>query len=405
MAARLNSSNVEKLKDGEFLWDPDLKGFGVRGRSSGQFYVLKTRINGRQRWFTIGRHGAPWKPEKARQQALVMLGQIANGDDPSDERASRKRAMTVAELCDVYLDEGCDHKSESTIATDKGRIERHIKPLLAKRLVQDVSRQDIAMFLRDIAAGKTATDQKTKKQGRAIVRGGRGTASRTVGLLGGIFSFAEDRGLIEQSPVKGIKRYRDKKVERFLSEAELARLGGALSSLEQTGQLSPFAAAAIRLLLFTGARKNEILSLKWSSVDLEREMIFLPDSKTGQKPIFLSGPARAILSELPRMSGNPFVICGSKPGEHLTDLKRPWEKLLKEAGITDLRIHDLRHHFASTGAMGGLSLPMIGRLLGHARAETTARYAHLADDPVRKANDAVATRIADGLLPRKQASS
>jgi integrase len=334
----------------------------------------------------------------ARKKALSILGDIADGDDPTAAREAASRHMTVAELCVLYLAEGCSDKKPSTLATDRGRIERHIKPLLGKRDIFDIKRRDVDQFMRDVADGKTKADIKTGKQGRAIVRGGKGTASRTVGLLGGIYSFAVERGIVDQNQVRGIKRYKDKRVERFLSEDELSRLGVALANAEASGAVSLYAIVAIRLLLLTGARKGEILSLQWEWIDFERGIIFLPDSKTGMKPIFMSAPVMQILSELPRMTDNPYVICGEHQGSHIKDLKRTWNRVRVDAGLQSLRLHDLRHHFASVGAMGGLSLPMIGKLLGHSRSETTARYSHLADDPVRRANDEIGNRIQSSML-------
>lgn len=388
---------LEKVKDGQILWDNELRGFGVRGRGTGLYYVLKTRVKGQQRWFTIGKHGAPWTPEKARRKVLSLLGEIAEGDDPAEVREDLKRRISMTELCDLYLREGCSEKKATTLATDKGRIERHIKPLLGRKDARTLKKREIEQFMRDVADGKTATDVRTGKRGRAIVEGGKGTATRTVGLLGGIFSFGVDRGILSDNPARGIKRFKDGQVERFLSEDELSRLGAALSAMESDGEVSPFAAAAIRLLLFSGARRGEILGLKWDWVDFERGLIVLPDSKTGRKPIYLSAPAQEILSKLPRFEGNPFVICAEKPGKHLADLKRPWARLCEKAGITNLRVHDLRHNFASAGATGGLSLHLIGKLLGHLRTETTARYSHLADDPIRAANERIANRLSHSL--------
>lgn len=390
---QITAKAVENLKPGDTLWDANVKGFGVRCRTAGKSYMLKTRIRGQQRWFTIGRHGSPWTAELARKKALSLLGAIADGEDPVIFRDEQKRAFTVRELCDLYLEEGCADKKPSTIATDKGRIERHIKQLIGKRDVRTIAKRDIEQLMRDIANGKTATNVKTGKRGRAIVEGGKGTATRTIGLLGGIFTFAVDREIIETNPVRGVKRYKDKRIERYLSEDELARLGGAISDLEREDRITPFSAAAIRLLLLTGARRGEILSLRWEWVDFERGFAFLPDSKTGKKPLYLSAPALEVLSNIPRLDGNSHVICGEVDGKHLTDLKRPWARVCKHGEIENLRIHDLRHNFASVGAMGGLSLPIIGKLLGHLRTETTARYAHLADDPVKAANEKIAVRI------------
>jgi integrase len=388
---------IENLGVGTFVWDSEIRGFGARQRGTGLYYVLKTRVNGQQRWFTIGKHGAPFTPETARKKAKSLLGEIADGGDPSEVREDLKKRLTVAELCEIYLQEGCSNKKATTLATDRGRIARHIKPLIGRKDVRSISRREVEQFMRDIADGKTAADVRTKKQGRAIVEGGKGTATRTVGLLGGIFTFAFDRGIIASNPVRGVKRFKDKKVERFLSEIELGRLGAAISKLEQENRLTPFAAAAIRLLIFTGARRGEILGLKWEWVDFERSMIFLPDSKSGKKPIYLAAPALEILSKLPQFENSAYVVNSEVGGRPLADLKRPWAAVLQEAKIENLRLHDLRHTFASVGAMGGLSLPIIGKLLGHMRSETTARYSHLADDPVRAANELIGNRLSGSL--------
>jgi integrase len=392
---------LESLQNGDFVWDTELRGFGVRARSTGLYYLLKTRVKGQQRWFTIGKHGSPWTPERARREVLSLLGEIADGLDPAEVREDLKKRLSVADLCDIYLREGCGEKKATTLATDKGRIERHIKPLIGQKDVRALTRHDVEQFMRDIADGKTAVDVRTGRRGRAIVKGGRGTATRTVGLLGGIFAFAFDRGIIPANPVRGVKRFKDKRVERFLSENELSRLGAAISKLEMENRLTLFAAAAIRLLIFTGARRGEILGLKWDWVDFERSMIFLPDSKSGRKPIYLAAPAQELLSKLPRLENSPYVINGEARGQPLADLKRPWAAVLAEANIENLRLHDLRHTFASVGAMSGMSLPIIGKLLGHLRAETTARYSHLADDPVKAANEKIAARISSSMQAMK----
>ena len=182
--------------------------------------------------------------------------------------------------------------------------------------------------------------------------------------------------------------------ERFLSEAELARLGDALRVAERDKGATPWAIAAIRLLTFTGARLSEILTLKWEYVNAEHGILLLPDSKTGQKAVHLNAPSLAVLQDILRLDGNPYVICGDIPGQHLVNLERPWRRIRKTAGLDDVRLHDLRHSFASIGASSGHSLLIIGKMLGHSQPATTARYAHLADDPVKAASDAVAARIA-----------
>ncbi|MCP4101202.1 MAG: integrase arm-type DNA-binding domain-containing protein, partial [Lentisphaerae bacterium] len=292
MSNKLTKMGIDraKLSDGDyFLWDGDLKGFGIKIAKGGRkTYVCKYRVgSGRSaptRRMTIGAHGSPWTVDQARIEARKILGRVANGEDPAKEKQDTKKQITVAELCDLYLEQGTGTKKASTIATDEGRIERHIKPLLGKKKVPDVTRADIKRFLQDVANGKTATDVKTGLHGRAIVRGGKGTASRTVGLLGGIFTYAFDCGFIEINPVRGVKRFPDKKGQRYLSQKELVALGQAMHEAIEHGE-NPYAIAILKLLIFTGARKAEIEMLKWSEVDFDGGYLRLEDSKTGQKAI------------------------------------------------------------------------------------------------------------------------
>jgi integrase len=301
--------------------------------------------------------------------------------------------MTVAQLCDLYLAEGCQTKSASTLATDRGRIERHIKPLIGRERIGELTRGDIERFLRDVAIGKTKADVRTGPHGRAIVEGGTGTATRTVGLLGGIFSFAVARGLQAENPVRGVKRYRDRRGEKFLSPAELALLGAKLRDFEVNGA-NPAAIAIIRLLAFTGARKSEIVGLQWKEVDFTHNCLRLGNSKTGPKVVQLGAPAAKVLASLPHDRHAIWVFPARSGPGHFQGLEKVWRLLRIAAGLPNLRLHDLRHSFASTGLAVGDALAVIGALLGHADVKTTARYAHLADDPVRIAANRISGAIA-----------
>ena len=394
MANRLTKRTVDALAMDRIAWDGEVKGFGVRHRATGKFYLVKYRFKGRQRWYTIGRHGSPWTVEEARKEAKTVLGQVADGLDPAEARDRDKAdRMTVADLCDLYLKEGRGAKKPSTIATDKGRIERHIKPLLGRKIVSSITPVDVRRFLRDVAEGKSAADVKTKPRGRARVRGGKGTATRTVGLLGGIFTFAVAEGLLADNPVRDVERYADRKLERYLTGNELRALGGALEVAEAEGE-NPTAIAAIRLLALTGCRKSEILSLRWDEVEFQHGCLRLGDSKTGAKVVPLGAPALAILSGLPRIEGNPYVLPGEKEGEHIVGVPRVWQRVRVRAGLADVRLHDLRHTVASVGAASGLGLPIIGKLLGHKDVKTTQRYAHIGDDPARMAANRISETIA-----------
>lgn len=376
-------------------WDGELTGFGVRVRASGsKSFVAVYRTGGRDsplRRVTIGAVGKI-EADAARERARTIIRQAELGQDFAAEKAKARAELTFDQVCDLYLAEGCDTKKASTLATDRGRIERHIKPLLGKKRVSEISRADVEKFMRDVASGKTATDEKTRKRGRAIVEGGKGTATRTVGLLGGIMSFAVSRQLRSDNPVRGVKRYPDKKGETFLSAADLAKIGAALSELDREGT-NPSAVAIVRLLAFTGARKSEIATLRWSEVDLERGYLRLGDSKTGAKIIPIGAPARELLGSWPMVDGSGYVFPASSGDRHFQGVERVWTKVRARAGFPALRLHDLRHSFASMGLARGEALPVIGAVLGHADIKTTSRYAHLADDPVRRAADGIASSV------------
>jgi integrase len=211
-----------------------------------------------------------------------------------------------------------------------------------------------------------------------------------------VMSFAVARGLREDNPVRGVKKPPTRRMERFLSEAEITRLGEALDA-EAEATNDPYPAAAIRLLLMTGCRRSEVLGLRWEWIVFERAMIFLPDSKTGPKPIYLNAPALDVLANLPRQVGNPHVICGRRDGGAFVGLDKVWRRVTCAAELDRVRLHDLRHSFASIGAAGGNSLLILGKLLGHRHAATTERYSHLSADPMRQASEAIGQRIKTAL--------
>jgi integrase len=212
-----------------------------------------------------------------------------------------------------------------------------------------------------------------------------------------VFSYAVEKGLRPDNPVRGVARYKDHASRRYLSPSELAKLGRALTVAERDGE-NPVAIAAIRLLILTGCRKSEILAARWDWLDLERGYMHLPDSKTGAKLVPLGAPALAVIASLPRVAGNPNLLPGEKEGGHYVGLPKAWERIRARAGLDDVRLHDLRHAFASVGASGGDSLLVIGALLGHRDAKTTQRYAHLQADPVKAAADRISGRIAASMM-------
>ncbi len=395
--AKITKRIVDGLKPGDLVWDEEVKGFGVRCQKSAKAYVLKFRHGSRQRWVTIGKHGSPWSPKMARDEALRLLGMVAGGADPAKARDALKDRPTVKMLCDRFIEEySVEHKKPLSQINDKANVTNHVVPILGQIYVADVTRADIDRFKRAVKDGKTAKNEMIGPRRRVIVRGGPGSANKCLALLSKMFNMAELWGWRPDgsNPCRHVEKYPGKTYERFLSEKELGGLSEVLTELERDGTDYSYAVAAIRLLIFTGARLGEILTLEWSHVDFDRAMLLLPNSKTGKKAVFLSAPALEILSAIPRMTNNPFVICGDVQGAHLVNLQKPWTRIRKKAGLENFRIHDHRHSFASVGAAGGLSLPMIGRLLGHTQPATTNRYAHLAADPVKAANEAIGERIA-----------
>ena len=400
----LTKSRIDRanpLEKDYFLWDGDVTGFGLKISKGGRkSYVVKYRVGtGRKapsRRMTIGQHGSPWTVKQAREEAKRILGKVANGENPAEDRQNEKKQLTVSELCDDYIANGVRAKKPSTIATDKGRIERHIKPLIGKMRINDVTRKHVKRLMNDIADGKTATDIKTGHRGRAIVKGGKGTASRTIGLLGGIFSYAVDQDLLDINPVRGVKRFSDKSGERFLSQAELVTLGNVLVNAGD----NPMAIAIVKLLVFTGARKGEIESLTWKMVDFEGGCLRLPDSKTGEKTIHLNAGALQVLNEYKPMKVSNFVFPAVKSDGYYLGTPKVWKILRQRADLTDVRLHDLRHSFASIAVSAGASLPMIGALLGHKSTSTTQKYAHLQDDPLKATNQRVGDVLELALLSK-----
>lgn len=395
---RLTKREVDKLKaDGRdrVLWDSDVLGFGLRISPAGALtYVLQYRFEGRQRRYKIGSHGSPWTPETARWEAQVLLGKIVSGVDPQQEKIDERRQLSIAELCDLYLAEALFAAKESSIKQATNNIENHIKPLIGRHRASKIARADVEQMLRDIAAGKTAATRRTGHRGLSRVRGGKGAANQAVTTLSAVLGFGVERGIRLDNPAIGARKFPGKKMERFLSPAELARLGETLAAAASLGVESQYAIAALRLLILTGCRKSEILTLKRAHVDTFHRCLRLPDSKTGAKVVHLGAPAVRIIAMIPEVVGNPYLLPGKKVGTHVTDLQACWTRIRKTAGLEDVRIHDLRHSFASIGASTGDSMLIIGALLGHRSAKTTQRYTHLSDHPLKSAAERISDEIA-----------
>ncbi len=384
-----------------FLWCDDLPGFGVRIFASGRrSYLIQYRAGGRSRRVTIGLHGA-LTADEARREAKALLGQVARGEDPAEERVTRRAAMTVADLCTAYvtaaeagliMGKGGQAKKTSTLYVDRGRIERHIKPLLGKRLVRDLTPVDVQRFVRDVQAGKTAVVEKTGFRGKAVVEGGAGTAARTVGLLGGILSYAVSEGVIPTNPAAGVKRPADKRRTRRLSEAEYKAMGKALTAAENEGERWQ-GIAGIRLLALTGCRLGEIAKLRWSEVDAEGSCLRLQDSKEGASVRPIGGAVVALLAGLERVEGSPFVLPAARGDGPFGSLNAALERITARAKLEGVTAHTLRHSFASTAGDLGYSDSTIGAMLGHAGGTITSRYVHHLDAVLVAAADRVAGQI------------
>jgi integrase len=407
MRARITKRLVDSLKPAGtdyYVFDTDTIGFAVRVRATGGMsYIVQYKAgSGRgapARRVTLGGVGK-MTPEQARAAARKILGSVAHGEDPAADKANQRHFLPLGDVIEAFLAEHAEAKRKaSTAAWYRGGLERIVKPALGETNPGKVTRQDVARL------HSSLHDTPVR-------------ANRVLAMLSALYSFAGKAGYVpeEYNPARGIEKFPERARERFLTLDELARLGDVIRQGETVGLpyavdesspkakhapkednrrviLDPFAVAAIRLLILTGARLREILHARWKHVDFERGVIFLPDSKTGKKPIYLSAASLATLSALPRIEGNPFVIPGEKAGQPRVDLKRPWAAVTKAAGLDGVRIHDLRHSFASVGAGASLGLPIIGKLLGHSQPSTTARYAHLDADPMRRAVEAIGATI------------
>lgn len=389
------------------LFDEDLTGFGLRVFPSGQkSYVIEYRAGegGRRspkKRVTLGSKST-LTPDKAREAASKMLARVKLGSDPASEKQEARQALTLEEAARAFLTEHVELKRKpKTVAHYRDLLERLVIPELGSAKAKNVRRADVARLHRRLKA--------TPYQ-----------ANRVLAVMSALYAFAAKRGAVVEgcNPVRGLERYREQGRERFLTVEELERIGAAILEAETTGipwsvdeaspnakhlakpedrftRIGPHAAAAIRLLLLTGARLREILHLRWEQVDFERAILFLPDSKTGRKPILLNAPAMEVIASLPRASA--YVIAGNDPEKPRADLHRPWKLVAVRAGLANVRIHDLRHTFASFGAASGLGLPMIGKLLGHRQVSTTHRYAHLDNDPLRRATGTIGSQIASAM--------
>jgi integrase len=417
MRKHIGLRDIATLQPGKTLWDSKVGGFGVR-RQKGEariYFLFYRTAESRQRWYTIGRHGAPWTPELARVEARRLLGLVAQGEDPATSKRKARRCVNVSQFCERYFADATAGtvltrfgrpKCASTLATDKGRIARHIAPVIGKLAVTAVTGDDIKRLRDAIASGETAATIKTGPRGLARVRGGRGTATRTLRLLGGIFAYAMELKLRTDNPCRSVKLFADGVRTRSVTDAEYRALGVGLHKAEAEG-MWPAAVLAAQFLALTGWRSSEVLRLSWNELDLDRHTAMLGMTKTGASMRAVSEPACAVLRNIPRF-GDALIFPSSHGSDKpMAGLKKYWQRVAKLGGLpADVTPHVLRHGFASTAASLGFSDIVIASLLGHKGRSVTSRYARAADPVLIAAADRVAghiTELMDTLVVHKSA--
>ncbi|EHM02030.1 site-specific recombinase, phage integrase family [Acetobacteraceae bacterium AT-5844] len=384
-----------------FIWCSDLPGFGVRIYPTGKriYYADYRPQSGGRKRMALGHHGK-LTTEEARKLAVMTLGSVLHGEDPARERRTQRKALTVRELCDRYLEaadkglilgKGGQPKKASTLVADRSRISAHVVPLLGAKKVTELTRADVTRFMRDVVAGKAARVEKTGKlRGKSIVEGGKGAATRTMGLLGGILSYAVSEGILDDNPVRGVKRPADNRKRARLTPETYRQLGEALKRWE-AARRNDVAVLAVRLLTLTGCRRGEIEGLKWSEVDLPGQALRLEDSKEGASVRPIGKAVVELLEKVLRVG--PYVCPGRETTKPYRGLQNAWVALAKDAGLEGTTLHTLRHSFASTAADLGYSEPTIAALIGHSSGSVTGRYVHHLDAVLLDAADRVAREI------------
>jgi integrase len=387
VAKKINQQTVKALTAPEagsrIVWDSELKGFGVRVTAGGAItYVLDYRVHRRQRRYKIGRH-PEWSAEAARRKAAELKPRIADGYDPLEEKQKASGEPTVAELAAEYLERhAIPNKRPGSLRNDREMIDGIIKPKLGRLRLAAVGRRD----LEALAASLKATPYR---------------ANRCLALLSHMFTKANEWKWATANPARGIRRYQEDRRERWLSAEEMRAFTAALDSY---GAANPSAANALRLLLLTGAREGEVLKADWTQFDLDRGVWTKPSAHTKEKKteyVPLNDQALEMLRTM-KPEGATGPLFPGRDGTARVTLKRPWKQVCRLAGLCEvttrqgkrrkvtrykptLRVHDLRHNFASYLVSSGASLPIVGKLLGHTQTATTERYAHLADAPLRDA--------------------
>ncbi len=393
------------------IWDSEIPGFGLRISPSGsKTYFLRYRPNGGgrsapKRFISIGKHGV-LTPEQARSRARKIIGAVLNGDDPAMDLSAKRKEITLAALIDLYECEGAGHLKERTRQYVLARLRNHAVQLLGRRKISEITVKEIERMIQDVTAGKTARTINAGSRRQSIFRGGPGAAAKVSRDLSAVFTFAIREGLLTVNPCRAARKPKDGKRDRYLKMDEIMRLGTALETVEREGA-NKMATDIIRLLLFTGCRRDEIAGLKWCEIDFEHSYLKLEETKTGKSIRPLGAPALALLSKQCRYSGTDYVfpsLNGLKPGNGFYQgTKRVWKRVRELAGFEGVVLHTLRHTVGSAAVSAGESLAITGALLGHVNSRSTDVYAHIADDPAKRAADRVYTTISNALSGNKQA--
>ena len=379
---RITVERIESLALGEMLMDTDEPGLGIRRQGDARVFFVRRYRDGRRHFVTIGTHGeGGLTVTTARERAKRLVASILDGHDPSAARAVERGMPTVSDLAAEWLELHVDAKLKSSTA----------------KAYRSALRVVILPSIGDLRVNRVTADAVQRLHHKAMAT--PYVANRSLAIISKMFGYAERAGYRKpgSNPARGIERFREERRERYLTDDELGRLGGALAAEHVVIRHTPYAIAAIKLLAFTGMRLNEVLTLRWDEVDIERRLLFLADSKTGRKTVIAGSAAIELLRGLPR-SSSQYVFPGARTGRPLEGVRKAWKNVTKEADLFGVRIHDLRHTFASISASAGGSLLMIGKLLGHSQHQTTARYAHLATDPIRDLADKTSLSISKALL-------
>ena len=395
-----NSTYEGKTK---IIWDDSMPCFGVRLQQKDNIYLIKYRNKfGKQKWLKLGKTNI-LTLDQARKLARTNLEHINKGEDPASEKIANKKALTISDLCDWYMKEGVSHKKQSTLKIDKSRIERHIKPLIGKMMVKELTRGQVETMMHDIQKGdKIFVDERTKTRGRSIVSGGNTAASRTVQLLGAILKFAIDHSIRPDNPAHGIKKPKSSQKETFLNWKQITNLGKILNS----PQLFPFnemAKTIIRLNLLTGCRPSEISGLKWEEIDFDRQCFHFIDTKTGAQTRPFGRVVYNILATLPNKqktgwvfpatSGNGYYQNAPKLIRHIRTLKENEDYLLDPK----IGLHGLRHTFSTLAADLGYNEFTIAGIIGHRLGTITSRYTHSVDSSLLAAADRISFELDQAL--------